>query len=128
MKPKTSILEQLNQLKIRHETSKVNSSVFQPNEKDQQILIARNSAAKLVAGEMRKETQKYIYNETMRLHEAKRLATDDESDNASQNSMSSANRAQTAPSLSSHKKKSRSTRNILNQESHLDYKLSNLSK
>ena len=121
-------MEQLNQLKIRHERSKVNSSVFQPNEKDQQILIARNSAIKLIAGEMRKQTQKYVYNETMRLHEAKRLATDDETDNTSQNSKSSLNRAQTAPSLSSQKKKSKSIRNVLNQDNHFDYKLSSLSK
>lgn len=87
MKSSLSILNELERLRNAHQASRANhTGHLQPTEKEQQVLIAKSCAAKLVASEIRKETQKFIYSETMKIHQLKRSLEDTSSqENNSQN-------------------------------------------
>jgi len=64
------ILQQLQKLKFLHENSCVKSSIFQPNDEQQEKLIVKNFAAKMVSAAIKKK--KKLYKEFLKDAEFKR--------------------------------------------------------
>jgi hypothetical protein len=64
-----SILLKLNKLKSHHANSKVDRTLFQPNEQEQRGLIVKNSSMKLVNQILKKEKAKYIFNQKRKIED-----------------------------------------------------------
>eukprot|EP00601_Ochromonadales_sp_CCMP2298_P031896 CAMPEP_0173342776 /NCGR_PEP_ID=MMETSP1144-20121109/10411_1 /TAXON_ID=483371 /ORGANISM="non described non described, Strain CCMP2298" /LENGTH=133 /DNA_ID=CAMNT_0014289439 /DNA_START=289 /DNA_END=687 /DNA_ORIENTATION=- len=65
------ILQELARLRLVHDSSKIKSSSFQPNDSAQRDLIIRNEALELIRTVLRKERSKFIFDEEQRDAEVK---------------------------------------------------------
>jgi hypothetical protein len=66
------ILQKFNELLSFHNSSKINSRKFQPNEEEQKNLILHNISSKLISLHLKKEATKYLFSQRLLLDEEKR--------------------------------------------------------
>ncbi len=92
---KSHILEELERLKAIHGGSKVQSTLFQPDETQQRKLIIGNAATKIVSLSMKRECMKYVYHQKMKIEEEMRR-------NECQDGTESVNSEQTTETISHH--------------------------
>lgn len=63
------VLQELQRMEEMHGKSKIDSSKFQPNEKQQRELILHNAGARIVTLAIKRESTKYVFNQKRRFEE-----------------------------------------------------------